>query len=79
MSKTSSNKRWREENQSLWKSRIQCGCGSTYTYPNKAAHLKTQRHRYMCENESLRRQLIKQNPSDSDSFHTEYMKPPDNE
>lgn len=54
-------RQWRQKNIDMVKSRIQCVCGSTYTYINKCNHLRTQKHqRYLSlqsELENLRKEL----------------------
>lgn len=55
---------WRKENQSLLRSRIQCECGVSYTYPNKSQHFKTQKHKYRLEIESMRKQLLEESKNE---------------
>jgi hypothetical protein len=65
---------WRQQNLCLVRSRIQCECGSSYTYPNKSQHFNTKKHKYQMEIDSLRKQLHETKPKndDTDAVHDEY-------
>ena len=67
------SKQWREKNHDKWTARIQCPCGSMYLYSNRSHHVKTQRHKYIMENLSMRKQLEEVAKSnDLDTSRTEY-------
>jgi hypothetical protein len=53
-------KTWREKHAAYINERVACECGAAYTRQNKAAHLRTLKHRRLLEIARLTQRLAQQ-------------------